>query len=217
MRAVTFDVGNTLVDLDSVFLSTRLREKGVAIDAKRLDEAQAAVWRALTGKPVWPQFMRSLLQFAGAPDERILDLADWLHSEQPLRNLWRKPVPGMIELVRRLRVPVALISNSEGRLRELIEELGWRFEIIADSHLVGAEKPDARIFAWTADRLGVAPEEIVHVGDSWAADVEGALGAGFSAIWFRGDRARQAERIRVAQDATEVESALRALGIAAGT
>jgi len=36
------------------------------------------------------------------------------------------------------------------------------------------EKPASPIFHFTAEKLGVRPEEVVHIGDSFAADVEGA-------------------------------------------
>ena len=34
------------------------------------------------------------------------------------------------------------------------------------------------------DCLHVTPTETVMVGDSWPADIEGALGVGIRAIWF---------------------------------
>jgi FMN phosphatase YigB (HAD superfamily) len=84
-------------------------------------------------------------------------------------------------------LPVGVISNSEGRLAELIAELGWAgdFDVVADSGRLRMEKPELLIFLWTAERLGVPPERIVHVGDSWEADVEGAYSAGMRAVWFR--------------------------------
>src|SRR5215510_4347729 len=96
----------------------------------------------------------------------------------------------MMELVRELSragVPVAVLSNSEGGLAELIEELGWGgiFGAVADSGKLGFEKPGREIFAWTAERLGVPIERVVHVGDSLEADVRGALAAGMGAVWFR--------------------------------
>ncbi|EYF01450.1 HAD family hydrolase [Chondromyces apiculatus] len=149
-------------------------------------------------------------------------VVDWLWDEQPARNLWRRPITGMIELVEDLRargVPVAVLSNSEGRLRELAEELGWgsHFVAIADSGKLGFEKPGREIFAWTADALGVELAQVVHIGDSLAADVEGAIAAGMRAVWFGGDAARAAvlgDRAVVAADAAGVRAALRGFGLA---
>jgi putative hydrolase of the HAD superfamily len=44
--------------------------------------------------------------------------------------------------------------------------------------VVGYEKPDPRIFHVALDKLGVAPERAVHVGDTACADIDGARAAG---------------------------------------
>ena len=57
----------------------------------------------------------------------------------------------MIELVRRLNqrgTPVGIISNSEGHLAELVDELGWAndFRVVVDSGRLGIDKPDPADF-----------------------------------------------------------------------
>jgi putative hydrolase of the HAD superfamily len=219
--AVTFDFGQTLADLDVEMLARRLAEKDTAVALEALERAVGPAWvayneavlRGLGGHP-WKILMRRLLSDAAAPEAAIEELVDWLWSEQPHKNLWRRPVPGMIDLVKELNragVPVGVVSNSEGRLAELATELGWmdHFKVLADSGKLGVEKPGRAIFDWAAERLGVAVERIVHVGDSYAADVEGALGAGLRAIWFRGEPGRVTDhRLAVCADAAEVRAAL---------
>lgn len=227
-KAVTFDFGQTLADLDVEMLSRRLGERGVALSPERLEGAVPAAWEAYNssikggaGGHPWKILMTRLFEVAEAPTGAIAGAVDWLWTEQPRRNLWRRPVPGMIDVARDLRragVPIGVLSNSEGKLAELIEEIGWSdvFPVVADSGKLGMEKPDRAIFDWTAAQLGVATGEIVHIGDAHAADVEGALKAGARAIWFRGDRARAGDdRLAVCQDAAEVRSALAAWGIRA--
>jgi putative hydrolase of the HAD superfamily len=146
-------------------------------------------------------------------------IVDWLWTEQPVQNLWRRPIAGMIELCRDLRgagVPVGVVSNSEGRLAELIDEIGWAgdFAVVADSGRLGVEKPDPAIFLWAAERLGVPAGSIAHVGDSWGADVEGACRAGMAAIWFRPRMAREAPPgVERASDAAEVRAVLAGWGL----
>jgi putative hydrolase of the HAD superfamily len=226
LRAVSFDFGQTLVDLDTVMLAGRLGERGFEVSVDRLEGAVAGAWRAyneailagLGGHP-WMLLMNVLLEGAGLPASARPGLCDWLWSEQPAKNLWRRPIPDMVELVaelERANVPMAVLSNSEGRLYELATELGWadQFVAIADSGRLGFEKPGREIFAWTAERLGVPLGAIVHIGDSFAADVEGALGAGMRAIWFRGDRARALpDRAVVCDGAAEVRAALQRWGL----
>ncbi len=224
VRAVTFDFGQTLADLDTELLAARLAERAVLADAARLEAAGPAAWHAYSraiqagaGGHPWKLLMRELLGGAGVEPAAIAPAVDWLWTEQPTRNLWRRPVPGMIALVDALAaagLAVAVVSNSEGRLAELAAELGWerKFAVIADSGKLGLEKPDPRIFAWTCERLGVAAAETIHVGDAWAADIEGARAAGLSAVWFRGEGAPSDPRVRVAADAPATRRALRSLG-----
>jgi len=51
----------------------------------------------------------------------------------------------------------------------------------------GVGKPDPRIFAAACERLGCAPNEVLHVGDDLRLDVHGALDAGMQAAWVRRD------------------------------
>jgi HAD superfamily hydrolase (TIGR01509 family) len=228
--AVSFDFGQTLVELDTGLLSARLAERGISVTREQLDGAVDEGWRAyneaiqrgVSGHP-WKIMMRRLLE-AGGVEASALDAAvDWLWTEQPRKNLWRRPIAGMIDVVIELKqagVPVAVLSNSEGRLEELVEELGWsaHFVAVADSGRLGFEKPGGEIFAWTAERLGAPLAAVIHVGDSFAADVGGALAAGMRAVWFKGDPTRaaqvpQAERVAVCDGADALRRALRAFGV----
>jgi FMN phosphatase YigB (HAD superfamily) len=228
VRAVTFDFGQTLAELDTDMLARRLGERGVAADPARLEasigdavRAYSAAIAAGHGGHPWTLLMSHLLERAGVERSAIDPSVAWLLSEQPSRNLWRRPIPGMIELVRELaaaRVPVGVVSNSEGGLADLADELGWTEWLgpIADSGRLGIEKPDRAIFAWTAERIGVPLDAIAHVGDAFAADVEGALGAGMTAIWFRGDPSALAKlgpRAHVCEGAAEVRAKLVDLGV----
>jgi len=52
----------------------------------------------------------------------------------------------------------------------------------------GYAKPDPRAFLAIARHYGVAPGQVVHIGDDWACDAEGAASAGMRAIWLSGGR-----------------------------
>jgi FMN hydrolase / 5-amino-6-(5-phospho-D-ribitylamino)uracil phosphatase len=225
--AVTFDFGQTLAELDTSMLSRRLAERGIEVAAARLEACVPEAWSAYDaaihaggGGHPWKVLMARLIALAGVHDASAGGAVDWLWTEQPARNLWRRPIAGMIEIawsLRRAGVPVGVVSNSEGRLAELIAELGWQdaLPLCADSGKLGMEKPESPIFLWAAERLGVAPAQIVHVGDSWAADVEGAVRAGMRAVWFRGRSAREMPpEVRRAEDAEGVRAALGAWGVA---
>jgi FMN hydrolase / 5-amino-6-(5-phospho-D-ribitylamino)uracil phosphatase len=220
-RAVTFDFGQTLCELDAQMLARRLRERDIAVSAEAVDASIAEAWHAyeagiakgLGGHP-WKVFMARLLTLSGVPETEVSPAVDWLWTEQPRRNLWRRPIAGMIELCRELArqgLGVGIISNSEGALAELLEEIGWGadFAVVADSGKLGIDKPDPAIFRFAADALKVPVEGIVHVGDSWGADIDGALRAGMRAIWFRGRSGTDLPpAVRRAEDAGGVRAAL---------
>jgi HAD superfamily hydrolase (TIGR01509 family) len=229
--AVTFDAGQTLIDLDTDMLSARVAERGALVGAGALSAALPGAWQQYNrlvqagARHPWKCLMDALL--TGASDALARDeaaraaIVDWLWTEQPGRNLWRKPVPGMIELVDDLRaagVIVAVISNSEGKLAALFDEIGWagRFALVTDSGVLGIEKPLPGIFTWTCDRLGVSPSSVVHIGDSRAADVDGAVAIGMRAVWF-GPPAHDVgdDRVRACADAAGLRAALRGWGLPA--
>jgi len=224
--AVSFDFGQTLCELDSAMLARRLAERGIVALPDRLEAGVTPAWRAydaaiaagLGGHP-WKTFMEHLLESAGVTAPALGEAVDWLWSEQPRQNLWRRPIAGMIELCRELRAAgtkVGVISNSEGRLAELIAEIGWAddFAVVADSGRLGMEKPDPAIFRWGAERLGVPLERIIHVGDSWGADVDGAERAGMRVVWFRARIPRPVSpEVRLADDAAGVRAALAEWGV----
>lgn len=89
---------------------------------------------------------------------------------------------------------------------EALERLGRRFVLFGltngnaelgatglSAHLAGSvgarecgvAKPDARIFHAACARLGLAPAQVLHVGDDWALDVVGARRAGLHSAWVR--------------------------------
>ncbi|HEU4411368.1 MAG TPA: HAD family hydrolase [Polyangiaceae bacterium] len=232
-RAVTFDFGQVLASFDPAFLAQKLAAWGrPGADPARLDAALPEGWRAYGaalaagagGEAAWKALLATTLTLGGAPEAADPATLDALFRDQRERNLWRRPLPGMIDLVGELKrrgVPVGVVSNSEGALERLIAELGWAgaFACVADSGALGLEKPHAPIFHWAAERLGVAASELVHVGDSWEADVRGALGVGARALWFLADHEAEApprplpEGVSFARDAAGARGALAALGL----
>ena len=78
-------------------------------------------------------------------------------------------------------------SHSETALA-VLDEAGLRERLLPDAIVVsdafGLRKPRAEIFAEVVTRLGVAPAETLHVGDSLRADVAGAANAGLRTAWI---------------------------------
>jgi putative hydrolase of the HAD superfamily len=99
--------------------------------------------------------------------------------------LWREPTPGAIDTIdslRRAGLVVVIVTNSDGHGEENLRDCGFGGVPVVDSTVVGAAKPDPRIFEIALTRAGVTPAETVHVGDTLANDVAGAHAAGITPI-----------------------------------
>jgi putative hydrolase of the HAD superfamily len=102
-------------------------------------------------------------------------------------------VPSTIRWLRRAGFRLGILSNWDSRLPSLLGGLGLTpfFDAIVCSAMEGIEKPARRIFEITAERMGLPPDQVIHVGDRVREDYLGARAAGMSALWF--DRHRVGE------------------------
>lgn len=86
------------------------------------------------------------------------------------------------------RYPMVLVSNFYGNVETVIRDMGIRqyFRGVIESAVVGVRKPDPRIFSLGVVALGLKPEEVLVVGDSWRKDIEPALSLGCQVAWIKG-------------------------------
>ncbi|USI75241.1 HAD family hydrolase [Sphingomonas morindae] len=108
------------------------------------------------------------------------------------------PYPDALETLRRVKahgVTVVVASNlAEPYAAPLKALLGDWVDVWHFSFAVGATKPQRFFYAALTARLGIEPHELLMVGDSWHADVEGAVKAGARAQWL--DRTGRAAYVR---------------------
>ena len=85
--------------------------------------------------------------------------------------------------------PMVLVSNFYGNIATVLCEfsLDGIFQHIVESAVVGVRKPDPRIFTLGVEALGLAPSEVVVVGDSIDKDIVPAHQAGCQTVWFKGE------------------------------
>jgi putative hydrolase of the HAD superfamily len=83
--------------------------------------------------------------------------------------------PDAIDALARIaaRVPVAALSNGNADLERIGLAHHFAFQLGSREH--GAAKPEASIFHAACTRLGVAPAQVLHVGDHADMDVAGAM------------------------------------------
>ncbi len=192
------DAGNTVIFLDHARLSrlcagegfetsseVLIRAEGDAKVAVELGEALDVGWSdaEVLGKRSWALVVATILQRAGLATERVPRVLSPLWAAHRAHNLWSLVPDGLHEALDRLRargVKVAVVSNSEGMLDAVLDDLGilGAFDCTIDSAAVGVEKPDPRIFQIALERNGASADRAVHIGDTYATDVIGARSAG---------------------------------------
>jgi len=91
-----------------------------------------------------------------------------------------------LERLQQAGLKMVIVSNWDTPLHKMVETLGINgyFEVIVASHdaRVQSAKPDAGIFEYALNAVGVSADEAIHVGDSYEADIVGAHSAGIRAI-----------------------------------
>lgn len=196
-KAILFDAGSTLVWLDHPYLLDLARQHGIEVPMERLLDAEYTAKTRLDelirsgevsddrkrGEVFFAEIFRQL----GVGREAFPPIAKALWARHAERNLWstvRERTAETLDELRRRGYRLAVISNADGRVEALLESvgLGSHFEFVIDSHQVGIEKPDPRIFHIGAERMGIRPEEAVYVGDIYEIDVQGARAAGMRPV-----------------------------------
>lgn len=86
------------------------------------------------------------------------------------------------------RLPMVLVSNFYGNVETVLEDFNLRhyFIKVVESAVVGIRKPDPRIFALGVDALGLKPQEVLVVGDSYKKDILPAESLGCRVAWLKG-------------------------------
>jgi len=196
VRAVTFDVGGTLIEpwpsVGGVYADVAGRLGTGSLDAGVLDARFRAAWRAAHqgdgfdySRSAWMELVRAtfsgLTGRAAAPD---LFEALWQRFTEP--DAWRvfPDVEPCLEALAARGLRVAVVSNWDERLRPLLGRLGLaeRFEFVVASAEIGAHKPSRGFLVPGADGLGWPRPARMHVGDSGREDLDGARSAGWQAL-----------------------------------
>jgi len=87
------------------------------------------------------------------------------------------------------------ITNGNANLHTI--GIADMFDDVISSANVGVAKPGRKIFDTAIQRAGVAPEEVLHVGDHAESDIEGARKAGMRTVWVNRNSAEWPEHLDV--------------------
>jgi HAD superfamily hydrolase (TIGR01509 family) len=194
LKAIFFDVGNTLLFPDRPHILAPLHQRKLAPSLEQWHAIERKTKKEFDnilqheGKAdhsFWYLFYSHLLPELGIHDHALRDA---LVKATRVSANWCDIRPGTRETLQRLgqRYPLAVISNADGKIADVLDRCGIAdcFQQITDSGLVGHEKPHPAIFQAALRGLDASPEQGLYVGDLYSVDYLGATRAGMQAILF---------------------------------
>jgi len=215
IRAVSFDVGWTLAYPEASMweiFADLCTQAGVPTAPEQCEQLVRMLWSA--GAEQAEQRFHAGASYADSDAEFFgmfaqmgrlifaqMGVADG-HDELTLgflRRFWNEDnwavFPEVLDGLRALRargLHIGVLSNAPSNLPSFLERLGLvpHLDFTVVSAIEGVKKPDRRIFEVTLSRAGVAPEEMLHVGDMYLEDIVGGRAAGMNTLLMeRGTRA----------------------------
>ena len=212
IKAIFFDAAGTLFYLPkSVGHHYALagHEIGLKLNAEHLDRAFAAAWKKMPARTAidgprenddtdWWRDLVDLILDQVAPSLSEMDRDNFFevaYEHFAEAGVWEL-YPDVVDVLEKLqpRFQLAVISNFDGRLRMILEQLGISkfFRHVFVSSEIGADKPDSLIFRRALKFIDLESEQVLHVGDDPERDWKSATAAGLSI--FQLDRQKNSLR-----------------------
>jgi putative hydrolase of the HAD superfamily len=195
VRAIAFDLDNTLWDVEPVLARAEARlyawlaERAPRITgALTLQDMRAAREALARAEPHNAHDFTYLRTAALAAHARAHGYADELAQEafevflaaRCEVTLYADVPQGLARLARRF--PLASLSNGNADLARI--GLSERFVLSLNAREIGAAKPDPRCFARLAEGLALPARAVAYVGDDPRLDVAAARAAGLASVWI---------------------------------
>jgi putative hydrolase of the HAD superfamily len=212
IRAILFDAAGTLFYLTKTVGDHYAyigREVGLDLDAQQLERTFHAAWQQMPRRPAiegsrenddknWWRDLVDRVFDQVAPSLSELDRDNFFevaYEHFAEAGVWEL-YPEVLDVLEGLRprFQLAVISNFDGRLRFILQNLGISkyFAHVFISSELGADKPDPEIFRRAITTMHLKADEILHVGDDPERDWKAAAAAGL--LVFRLDRPRNSLR-----------------------
>lgn len=196
IKAVLIDVDDTLLDFkksaeQSIKISAK--ERGITVPNDVIEtfvRHNDEWWRKIEKGEVTKAELR-LYRFSGIFKELGIETDGPTFDDtfkKNLREAYAK-VDGAEDLLKYLSkysLYVASNAHDEEYQRTRLKKAGLLdyFKGLFVSGAVGANKPTKEFFDRCMETINVLPSEVVMVGDSLTADIEGAKAYGYHTVWF---------------------------------
>jgi len=146
----------------------------------------------MKGKSWWNymnEYFFEIFINVGVNKEDALILSRKVKDEYLLKEKWHlynDTIPFLNKL-KKNNIACSILSNHIPELSEIVETLGIHqyFDKIYSSGNIGYEKPNAYIYKYAINDLNINKNDAIMIGDSYTADVAGALRYGLNAVLVR--------------------------------
>lgn len=189
-KAVLFDLGGVLIDIDYHATERAFEELGVSDFKERYTQlAQNELFDRFECGEISPQhFVNLLLPFAqsGTSPNQVVAAWNAMLGSFPLEK---------IKLLERLSktTPLFMLSNTN-ELHWIEVKRAWQkvttqpmqhfFSAIYLSHEIGKRKPHPETFVWVCQQMGFEPADVLFIDDS-PQHIEGATQAGLQVHYYQ--------------------------------
>lgn len=181
-HAVLFDLDGTLLDTVPD-LACAVNRMLAELHMPVLSEPVVATF---VGRGITKLVERSLEQVSGnsvsaSQMQSAMEIFEHCYGEESGRR--SRPYPGVergLQLLAEAGVPMGIVTNKAARFTDgLIKNVGWErcFAVVVSGDTLAVKKPDPLPVRYACDRLSVAPETTLFIGDS-RHDVAAGHGAG---------------------------------------
>ena len=131
----------------------------------------------------------------GVPEDEAAPVIEAMRAaDQGEMMAYAEAAPTLAAL-RAAGLSIGVCSNWGWDIEGFLEQIGLLalVDVAVTSARAGARKPHRRIYDVTLAALGVEPEQVLFVGDSWHPDVVGPIAAGMAAahVWRPDEREGQ--------------------------
>jgi 2-haloalkanoic acid dehalogenase type II len=84
-----------------------------------------------------------------------------------------------------LKLPLCLITNIDNsEIQKALNFTQLSFDFVVTSEDCRAYKPRPEVFLKALETIGLSAAEVLHVGDSWQGDIQGAQNLGIPVLWI---------------------------------
>lgn len=214
IKILSLDIWQTLIQLNPAFKPAQIRflqeKAGVSNFAlfqklMQTTDSELDVLSTQTGKDfgfqerlkaIWERLENEKLELKIRANELETNLLEKWYLENEAIFLANPPKPieaDIAETLARIRqknIKIGLLSNTGfirgSTMRKVLEGMGilqeTNYQFFSNESQLA--KPDIRFFRLLEEKFTCEPQKILHIGDNYEADYQGAMQANWQTFWF---------------------------------